>query len=248
MNIKEAEKNWNELGKDDPLYIVLTYKDKRGGKWDPKEFFETGESEIAKAFEYAKSKNISIKRGFALDFGCGVGRLSQALAKYFDQVEGVDISASMLEAANKFNSFVEKCQYHLNTSHNLSLFRDNKFDFVYSRITLQHIRTDYSKNYIKEFTRVLHPGGVLMFQVTSEPIINQPTGIKGFIKKIIPNVLLKIYKRLCYENGVRIPMFGVPRPEVEEILRNNNMDIIDVKADNIAGGAWTSYMYLAIKK
>ncbi len=247
MNIKEAEKNWDALGKDDPLYIVLTYKDKKGGKWDPKEFFETGTREIARALEYASEKSVAINKGKALDFGCGVGRLTQALATHFDEVTGVDISASMLEGAKKFNRFGDKCKYYLNTSNDLHIFSDNEFNFIYSRITLQHIRSDYSKNYIREFIRILKSGGVLMFQVTSEPVIQKTTGLKGFIKKIVPRFLLGLYHRLRYERGPRIPMFGIPRPEVEEILRGHGMTIVDIKVDSIAGSAWTGYMYLAKK-
>lgn len=41
------------------------------------------------------------ERGVALDFGCGVGRLTRALAAFFDRATGVDISSSMIEEAKK---------------------------------------------------------------------------------------------------------------------------------------------------
>ena len=43
-------------------------------------------------------------RRSALDFGCGIGRLSQALAEHFDQVYGVDISPKMIELARAAQS------------------------------------------------------------------------------------------------------------------------------------------------
>ena len=42
-------------------------------------------------------------RALALDFGCGAGRLSRALAAHFEHVVGVDVSASMIETARALN-------------------------------------------------------------------------------------------------------------------------------------------------
>ena len=39
MNINDSHRNWTELGKDDPLWVVLTDPDKKGGKWTEEEFF-----------------------------------------------------------------------------------------------------------------------------------------------------------------------------------------------------------------
>ncbi len=41
--------------------------------------------------------------GKALDFGCGVGRLTQALADYFNEVAGVDVSPTMVNKALEYN-------------------------------------------------------------------------------------------------------------------------------------------------
>ena len=77
MDISDWQKNWNELGKDDPLWVVLTDPAKKGGKWDPSEFFETGRTEIKNMLRELSDKGIELDKTRALDFGCGVGRLSQ---------------------------------------------------------------------------------------------------------------------------------------------------------------------------
>ena len=46
MDLNAWQKNWNELGKDDPLWVVLTNPAKKGGRWQPEEFFQTGIEEI----------------------------------------------------------------------------------------------------------------------------------------------------------------------------------------------------------
>jgi len=168
MELEDLKKNWDEFGKQDAFWSILTDRTKKGNKWKPDDFFKTGEEEIESVIKYIESLGISSSQKRALDFGCGVGRLTQALCRYFDEACGVDIAPSMIELARKYNRYPNKCKYYLNEANNLSLFKDNSFDFIYSKIVLQHIEPKYSKNYIKEFLRVLSPGGLLIFQVPSE--------------------------------------------------------------------------------
>lgn len=168
MNLKELKNNWDEFGKQDPLWAILTEPTKKNNNWKPNEFFKTGEEEIKSILNYTESLDISFSRKRAFDFGCGVGRLTQALCLYFEECYGVDIAPSMIETANKYNCYGNKCNYYVNDSDNLRLFEDNYFDFIYSKIVLQHIKPEYSRNYIKEFLRILAPGGLLVFQAPSE--------------------------------------------------------------------------------
>ncbi len=168
MNLKNLQKNWNEFGKTDPLWAILTGSDKKGKKWKTEEFFKTGVREVDSVMKYAESLSISISHRRALDFGCGVGRLTQALTNYFDEVYGVDIAPSMIKLANKYNKYEKRCHYFLNEVNDLKLFEDNSFDFIYSNIVLQHMEPEYSKNYIKEFLRILTPEGIAIFQIPSE--------------------------------------------------------------------------------
>ena len=103
MNIKRLRRHWDALGKSDPLWANLTNDDKRGGKWDADEFFLTGEQEIEEVMDFVGSLSVTFEHGRALDFGCGVGRLTQALAARFDEVWGVDIAPSMIEMAGRYN-------------------------------------------------------------------------------------------------------------------------------------------------
>jgi tRNA/tmRNA/rRNA uracil-C5-methylase (TrmA/RlmC/RlmD family) len=88
MDLKELERTWNNYGLKDPLWAVLTWREKQGGRWDVGEFFENGRIEIESAMKRVRSLAPSLKRRKALDFGCGVGRLTQALACHFDEYSG----------------------------------------------------------------------------------------------------------------------------------------------------------------
>src|SRR5688500_17039325 len=139
MDIKNLEKNWNLLGKEDPMWAILVSSDKKGNKWKPEEFFASGRKEIDELMHNLESLGLKLNKNKALDFGCGIGRLTQALAFHFEEVSGVDIAKSMIETANRFNQFKERVQYYLNTQDNLSLFSSDSFDFIYTNIVLQHI-------------------------------------------------------------------------------------------------------------
>jgi len=110
---------------------------------------------------------VSVKKGTALDFGCGVGRLTQALCQYFERCIGVDIAGSMIKLAWKYNRFGDRCHYLVNDVGDLRMFEDGHFDFIYSNIVLQHIPSEYSTHYIREFVRLLSPGGMAVFQMPS---------------------------------------------------------------------------------
>jgi SAM-dependent methyltransferase len=168
MSLKDVQKNWNEFGRTDPLWAILTVPDKKNNQWNTEEFFDTGQREIAEVMTYVGTLPVSLARRRALDFGCGVGRLTQALCDYFESCVGVDIAASMIKQARLYNRHGDRCQYFLNESNDLRLFADDTFDLVYSVIVLQHMAPRYSRKYIQEFFRVLAPGGLAIFQIPSE--------------------------------------------------------------------------------
>jgi SAM-dependent methyltransferase len=172
VELNELQKHWDGFGKVDPLYAILTIPTKIGGQWNIEEFFRTGEVEVSQLMELAGSLKANLSRHKALDFGCGVGRVTQALCHHFDQCYGVDIAPSMIQLAQEYNRVVDRCQYYLNESDNLRLFADNTFDFIYCSLVLQHMQPEYSKNYIREFIRVLAPDGLLIFQLPSAPVTN----------------------------------------------------------------------------
>lgn len=174
MDLAELARHWHAFGSTDPLWAVLSAPDKRHGKWDPDEFFASGRAEIDKVLSLvekaAGERGHRLSRGRALDFGCGVGRLTQALCRWFEQCDGVDIAESMLEQARGYNKHGERCTYHHNSSDDLILFADESFDFVYTAHVLQHMVPRYSQRYVEEFFRVLKPGGLALFEMVTEPV------------------------------------------------------------------------------
>lgn len=229
-DVKVVQETWDHLGRRDPFWAVLTNPGKEGGRWDPEEFFATGRDEIEELLEAVGE--LLPGRSRALDFGCGVGRLSQALAEHFDRVDGVDVAPSMVALAEEHAASreapvgaAERCVFHLNQRPDLSLFGDGTFDLVYSNITLQHMETALAKLYVGEMLRVLVPGGAAVFQLPVEPrgsrlekwvsermpwLIPWLQRLRRKIRRRAPRWVYRLYRR-TFKPGEPVPE-DVPDP------------------------------------
>lgn len=225
MGLDHVRKTYEALGRDDPFYAVLTDHEYRGGRWDPEAFFATGRKEVDEVLEYASELPAGRGRDRALDFGCGVGRLTQALALHFDQVTGIDISHTMIERAKQHNEHGGRVAYRVNTDGDLRLFESASFDFVYSSITLQHIPPEHQASYIREFVRVIRPGGLAVFQTRNGPRI-EPGTLRARLYALRRGHLRRLWRRL--RGRLPYEMHFIARSRVEELVAMSGGRILDV--------------------
>lgn len=168
MDFEQLTRHWDRFGATDPLWAILTDPARKGGRWSPDAFFATGRVEIAAVV--ARAQRFALPRQWdrALDFGCGVGRLTQALADQARHVIGVDVAPSMIEQARHFNRHGTRCHYEVNSQPDLRRWPDASFDIIYTGRVLQHMEPRYAQAYLREFLRLLRPGGYLSFDLPSE--------------------------------------------------------------------------------
>ena len=126
---------WDALGRRDPHWAILSDPG-RQGDWADDPFFAGGRAEIDSTMRDVAG--LMVGSDDALDFGCGLGRLTQALAAHFTSVVGVDIAQSMVDGARSRNAFGDAVSYVVNTAATLP-FKDASFDFGYSTMVLQHV-------------------------------------------------------------------------------------------------------------
>lgn len=256
MDLKDLSEQWNDFGKIDPLWSIMTWPEKKGGKWKREDFFQTGVREVETTLSFLKGLSVDLQNGKALDFGCGVGRLTQALCKNFSEVHGVDIAASMIDLANGFNDFPNRCFYHLNKEENLNLFAADSFDFIYSRLTFQHMEPRYAKGYIREFLRVIKPGGVVVFQEPSRLTVygaeanhRETKGMKAKIKLLIPAQLMNLFRkwRAKITQAPIMEIYGIEKKEMTNFLLEKGAKIINISEFGDSGPEWVSYRYCMTK-
>ena len=219
------------------MWAILTDREKRNGGWDVDEFFTTGRAEIAQLMARSSALGRPARRGTALDFGCGAGRLTQALADYFDTVTGVDIAPAMLELARRYNRHGERCRYVLNTESHLEFFPASSFDLVYSRITLQHLPPRIIRKYLAEFIRVLRTDGLLVFQL--------PDRYRNW-RDWLRHSLYRIATRRIARRSDVMEMHGIQREKMVAWLESRGARVIDIEEDPSAGPEWLSWRYFVV--
>jgi SAM-dependent methyltransferase len=166
--LSRHKQEWEELAKVDPLWAILTSSERLGGGWELAEFFATGEAEISEMLKVADDLGEPVRRERALDFGCGVGRLSRPLAERFRECVALDISEGMVKLARELNEDRPNCRFLVNAAPDLGQLESESFDLVYSSLVLQHMPSvEVVEAYVGEFLRILRPGGLAVFQALS---------------------------------------------------------------------------------
>lgn len=238
--LDELERTWDEFGDTDPLFYILTEESKRGGRWSLDEFFQTGDTEITEALDLIDSRGVPLSRGRALDFGCGAGRLTQALARHFTEVHGVDIAHSMLDLANTLNVHGSRVVYHHSRSSELDL-APGSFDFVYTNIVLQHMRPEYTRAYLDQFVDLLAPGGVLLFQLPSAPRLDA----LGLLIRLMPERSRLWYLNVRSKYAGTMGFYWIPRRKVLQHFKTHPVKVEGVFDDHSAPAV--SYRYFVRK-
>jgi SAM-dependent methyltransferase len=239
--LNRVRQQWTTLGEHDPLWAILSLPEKQRGGWDEGAFFETGVAEIQDALSTARNLR-SIQHGTAVDFGCGVGRLSQALAMHFQRVIGVDIAESMIQRANALNRFPDRCEYIHNTSADLSVLPDSSADFVYSSITLQHIVPRLARLYIREFFRVARPGAQVVFQLPCRP----RSVLWHAVKSITPVAFGNFIWRLRTASPEAMETYSMPERKVARLVEDSGGSILSVQNNQNGPHGWQSRKYFCV--
>ncbi len=230
MSLQTHKTDWEELGSLDPMWAVLSQKAKRGNKWNAEAFFDAGRVEIGHLM--AEINLFSDARGKALDFGCGLGRLTRALLGHYREAFGVDISENMIKRAREFTP---ACTFQLNVSEDLSQFPDKTFDLVYSNMVLQHLPTaEMIGKYVSEFFRVAVPGGLVVFQVPYRKSVRNFFNLKRSAYHLLK--ALGIQSEVIFTRFKLHPMrmTAIPRERVEQIIRDAGGELICQRPDKSA--------------
>jgi SAM-dependent methyltransferase len=254
VSLGDLARSWERLAREDPLWAILVDPAKRGNRWRLDDFFALGRKDVKDLLDLLASLELQPQwNGSALDFGCGVGRITQALAAHFGEVVGVDISRRMIRLARRYNNYRRTCAYRVNKRSDLSLFADRRFDFVFCFLVLQHMEEQYSIRYIGEFLRVLKPAGILVFQVATRQVAGErqhPVGAPGTVREPRgPGWLRRLLLRSTAEPDLQdlIRMHSVDESLIGQAVERNKCRIVHVRTDSAAGSDFESKTFFVTK-
>lgn len=243
---REQQQAWRDWGDLNPLYAILTDPKYRHGG-DVGEFYASGAGIVNAVLHETSQLGLAESRRSALDFGCGVGRLTFPLADHFDEVVGVDVSPTMIAKAQELHQRSERCRFVVNQVDDLSIFPSESFDFVTSLLVLQHLpSTEAIESFLGEFVRVLRVGGAIVFQLpTAVPAHRPPrpswrsrTGFKT--RSAIALRRVGFNPNFLYEHLDWVPemtMIGVSEERVRSVLGAAGGRIVHIgPAEVDAGG------------
>jgi SAM-dependent methyltransferase len=179
---QSVRSTWDQLGRTDPMWAVLSAPGQRDGVWQVEDFLATGEDGVDYVLKQLGECGAELGER-VLDFGCGIGRLSFALAKHADQVTGVDIAASMIDQAGRLNPEPGRIRFVHSDGETLP-FQNNSFDSAVSLIVLQHAPAAVSLRCLLDLARVVRPGGILTFQVPSHLEEHKPLAAEAYRAKL----------------------------------------------------------------
>ncbi len=221
VEIGKLGDDWDMISECDAFWAVLSDPDQKHEKWDKEIFFKLGSDQIQSVLDVIRDQLGPFhKQTRALDFGCGLGRLTRAMAHHFDSCDGIDISEQMIMRAMQLNADTPTIEFHVNRSSDLGLFRDATFDFIYSSLVLQHVPSQrLILDYIKEFVRVTVPEGIVAFQL--------PPSLPWFIRVQPRRKLFSFLKRIGIPPVVLYRRFGLHPIRMQCVPESRVMQLLE---------------------
>jgi SAM-dependent methyltransferase len=214
---------WTQMGIDAPHWSVLTDERFRpqniganlaafyeAGAWDAAVLDATLARIGRRAEEFAH----------AVDFGCGVGRITVHLAKRFAVVTGLDISAPHLElaaAAMKESGHANVTLRHVTAD---DLMPVPRCDLWFSRIVLQHDPPPIAFDVLRRTFASLAPRGIALFQI--------PTWCQDY--------RFRIEDYLSGRPGAEMELHAVPQRAVLELAHRSGLILREIREDNYTTG------------
>ncbi len=214
---------WQHLGATEPHWSVLTSEGyyQKNFEQNRASFYSSGHQEL-KHFDATLARCGVAKAGLrrCVELGCGVGRVTAALATRFDSVTGLDISPAHLQVAEQY--LREQGCGNVSLMHLPALEairRIGPFDVLYTCLVLQHNPPPVMAFLLDALLEQLNPGGVAFFQL--------PTYRAGYV--------FKLDAYLAQDNVTQMEIHFLPQGAVFELLRRRGCEVLELREDDSIG-------------
>lgn len=161
---------WDGRAREDPFHYVDSRQPL--GSPDLESFWEAGEEAVERLLaelgtHLGGSEDV-------VEIGCGLGRMTRALAQRARSVHALDVSEVMLREARRHNPHLTNVTWLKGDGASLSPLPEGSFDACVSFVVFQHLpEPELTYGYVREMGRVLRAGGWAAFQVSNDPRVHK---------------------------------------------------------------------------
>lgn len=229
MSVRNTDADWHAISSAEPYFGVLT--DPRFLKQNltdaaTHDFYQSGGSDVEWAIGNIRTRfEPSFRASHAIDFGCGVGRHSFALAEHADRVTGVDVSPTMLAIAER-----ARIQRGLASVAFRDGLPDEPAQWVYSCLVFQHIPPARGYDLLRDLLARLAPRGIASIQLTTH---REPRHLAGSLDDI----------GLCRFDGDRLEVIDPAKNMPVGMMRMYDYDLSRVLPIFVTAGIGALWIF-----
>ena len=223
--------NWRELGRTKPHWSVLPSEQFRPEHiQDSRElFFASGAHDVAHLLailEYLGREPEEFAQ--VTDFGCGVGRVTNHLARTFKSVVACDISVNHLDLArdHALQDGLDNIEFREVTVAKFGMAE--RIDLWFSRLVLQHNPPPVMAAILRRMLFRLRAGGVAVFQL--------PT--------FLPHYSFRVGDYLATPRNEEIEMHVLPVAAVIRLANEADCAVLEILDDDSTEGELTSNVFV----
>jgi len=214
-------KAWQDFGHTEPHWSVMVdeaFKQAHIGE-NIEAFYDSGKHDVEFFLNFVRRSGISPSFEKALDYGCGVGRLTMALSDYARHVTGLDISPPHLRLGTERARDQGIANVAFETVAKVAdLDRYTGFDLVISRIVLQHNPPPVMAAIYAKLLLALAPGGMAVVQMPTY-IHQQSFSAARYLDTDQP----------------QMEMNGLPQSIIFSIIEEAGCRVLEVREDESTG-------------
>ncbi len=226
-----------QLGLEDPYYSVLTDPRWRGHAEADliEDFYSTGAGDLQRLESWLARNRVYVNwDGLCAEYGCGVGRFTEWLAKKFNSVLALDVSASHLDLATRRaegKQILKRVKY-VRVTGPADLAMLTGIDLFYSVIVLQHNPPPIILAILAAAFSGLNDGGIAFFQVPTR-------GHEGY------NFNVQEYLERNESHGIE--MHAVDQSAIFSLAHRYGLRALEVSRDHCTGPLGISTTFLMRK-
>lgn len=220
--LSHIQQVWTKLGAEEPHWSVVSTSDFKASNITNsiESFKKTGQSEAYNLRRLLARLNLVLPSSpVALEYGCGVGRVTRWLTEFCAHVYGVDVSKNHLLLAEKYLKDELRDNFsfiHVNNFGDIDALPN--FDLLYSKIVPQHNPPPVIAKILEILLMKLNTGGIGVVQI--------PTYAKGY--RFDPAEYIRTMSSLD-----KMEMHVLPQPAIFEIMRRNSCHPHEVFRDHL---------------